>query len=82
MRASPAGARFIALALLLAVAAALLFAVLRRPTVLALDMANPRAGNYVDQFEAPERGDGRTFRWSTPGSRLLLHGASSAPQIL
>jgi hypothetical protein len=74
--------RLIPLALLLAVTGALFFGVLRRPAVLTLDMAESRAGSFVDQFESPERGDGRVFRWSTPGSRLLLHGVSGAPQEL
>ena len=70
------------LALLLIAAAALLFGILQRPVPLALNLAEARAARFLSHFTTPENGDGQTFRWSTPGSRLIFHGAGSGAQIL
>jgi predicted membrane-bound spermidine synthase len=78
----PLAARFLPLVLLLATAAALLFAILSRPPVLMLDLGDPRADRFLDHFSAPESGDGKVFRWSTPGSRLIFQGAGAGPQLL
>src|SRR5262245_5498498 len=74
--------RLLPLALLLTAATAILFGILRRPQTLTLDLADARAVRFLGHFSTPESGDGRTFRWSTPGSRLIFHGAGDGAQIL
>src|SRR5262245_21370852 len=82
MKIRTLAARVLPLALLLVASTATLFGVLRRPATLDLDLADVRASRFLDQFAAPESGDGRTFRWSTPGSRLIFHRAGDGPQLL
>src|SRR5262245_9349585 len=74
--------RLLPLALLLVGATAILFGILRRPTPLELNLTDTRAARFLGHFTTPESGDGRTFRWSTPGSRLIFYGAGSGAQIL
>src|SRR5262245_25136106 len=75
-------ARLLPLALLLAAATAIFFGILRRPTPLELNLTDAWATRFLGHFTTPESGDGRTFRWSTPGSRLIFHGAGGGAQIL
>jgi Spermine/spermidine synthase domain len=74
--------RFAPLALLLVAFAAILFAILSRPPALTLALGEARADRFLQDFAAPESGDGKLFRWSTPGSRLIFHGTSSGPNLL
>ncbi len=75
-------ARIVPLALLLIAFAAILFAILSRPQAQTLALGETRASRFIQGFDAPESGDGKLFRWSTPGARLLFHGAASGPHLL
>jgi 4-amino-4-deoxy-L-arabinose transferase-like glycosyltransferase len=71
-----------ALAALLTTALALFAGVLRSPPPWTLDVGAPGDERFLQDWYAPERGDGLTFRWSRPGSRLVLHGANVEPLVL
>jgi 4-amino-4-deoxy-L-arabinose transferase-like glycosyltransferase len=66
---------FAALVLLLAF-------VLRNPTSYTIDVGDVGDTRVAGGFFTPEVGEGATFRWSGPSSRLVLHGASAGPQTL
>lgn len=74
--------RFAPLLLILAACGGLLAALLQNPPALRLVLGEARADHFLQDFAAPEQGDGKTFRWSTPGSRLIFPGASAGPNLL
>src|SRR5258706_4891548 len=75
-------ARIAPVALLLVACAATLCTILSRPPALPLALGAGGAGRFLQAFDPPESGDGKLFRWSTPGARLVFHGASSGPNLL
>lgn len=68
--------------LLLGITAALLFATLRLPPPLSIDLGAAGDTPYIANFFPRERNDQTTFRWSTSGSRLLLYGSYARPLAL
>ncbi len=73
-------ARLLVVLLLLGGAAVLLLTTaLRTPFAWALDVGTPPDSRFLANFFAPEQGGDTTFRWSGPGSRLLLPAASRHP---
>jgi 4-amino-4-deoxy-L-arabinose transferase-like glycosyltransferase len=64
---------------LLTLLLALLF---NTPTRYTTDIGAPGDTRVAGGFFTPETGEGATFRWSGPSSRLVLHGASAGPQVL
>lgn len=74
--------RIAPLALLLVLFALLLFLLFRQPPPLTITLGESSADRYLQNFESPESGDGKRFRWSTPGSRLMLYGSGGGAQIL
>lgn len=67
---------------LLVVAAAAIYLTLRSPASLLIDVGIPSDSLFLSGFFAPEQNDHLSFRWSSPESRLMLHGATSAPLIV
>lgn len=72
------------LILLLLITTTALFSVLRAPPAWVLDVGAPGDTRFLYGFSIPEveAGATTTFRWSTPASRLVLHGANVRPSIL
>lgn len=71
-----------ALALLLTAALALFAFILHSPPPWTLDVGASGDERFLREWHEHERGDGLSFRWSRPGSRLVLHGASPRPYLL
>jgi 4-amino-4-deoxy-L-arabinose transferase-like glycosyltransferase len=69
----------VALLLLGGAAVLLLTTALRTPFAWALDVGTPPDSRFLANFFPPEQGGDTTFRWSGPGSRLLLPAASHHP---
>jgi hypothetical protein len=67
---------------LLALVTLLLWLSLRVAPPLVLDVGTPGDARFLSGFYLPEQGSGRSFRWSGPEARLVLHGASSGPLVL
>jgi 4-amino-4-deoxy-L-arabinose transferase-like glycosyltransferase len=65
--------------LLLVVTAALLFGLLRNPPPRMIDLGAAGDTPFVASFFARERDGATSFRWTTSGSRLQLHGAVAGP---
>ncbi|MFP4438570.1 MAG: ArnT family glycosyltransferase [Chloroflexaceae bacterium] len=65
--------------LLLVVSAALLFGLLRNPPPRTIDLGTAGDTPFVTSFFARERDGATSFRWTTSGSRLQLHGAVVGP---
>ncbi len=65
--------------LLLVVSAGLLFGLLRNPPPRTIDLGTAGDTPFVTSFFARERDGATSFRWTTSGSRLQLHGAVVGP---
>ncbi|PDW04714.1 phospholipid carrier-dependent glycosyltransferase [Candidatus Viridilinea mediisalina] len=60
----------------------LLWLLLRSPQPLQLDVGVDADTRFLSGFYLVERHYGRSFRWSGPEARMVLHGASSGPNLL
>ena len=80
-RCYPSGPMLRALAVLLVAAFGLFLAALGRPS-WQFDVGAAGDERFLQGFYDREAGDNATFRWSQPGSRLMLHGAGSQPELL
>lgn len=66
----------------LALVAALIWMALALAPVPRVDAGSPGDTHWLGGFYSAEQGEGASFRWSGPGARLVLHGASSGPTRL
>lgn len=69
------------LLLILALTAPVLFALLRVPPAWTLNVGMPGDARYLENVFLPETSNGIPFRWSSPGTRITVPGASSARQV-
>lgn len=74
--------RIAPVALVIIALAVAFFVVLSKPASLLLRLGDASAGRFVEHFQPVEVGDGKEFRWSTPGSRLVFHGSNGGEHIL
>jgi 4-amino-4-deoxy-L-arabinose transferase-like glycosyltransferase len=65
-----------------AVNAAILATILQFPPPASIDVGAPGDARFLTAFHRPETGDGVTFRWSAPGSRVEPHGGGPVPLAL
>src|SRR5690242_14860551 len=82
MKVQPPTFSLLILALLLGISAVLLFAILRSPHVWTVDIGETDDTYFAEHFLKPQRTGDTSFRWSGPGSRLMLHGAYAGPLVL
>lgn len=68
--------------LLLAVTLVLLLLLLHPPRTQMFDLGTGHDAPVLVNFFSPERDGTTTFRWSMPGSRLLLHPGYTGPLLL
>ena len=71
-----------ALAALLTAALALFAFILHTPPPWTLDVGASGDERSLRGWHERERGDGLSFRWSRPGSLLVLHGADARAYVL
>lgn len=64
------------LGVVLAASFLVLTVVRRNPPSLHVDVGVPGDQHFLEDFGASQAGGAGTFRWSQPGARLVLHGAS------
>ncbi len=69
------------LLLIFALTALVLFALLRIPPAWTLNVGTPGDVRYLENVFLPEASNGTPFRWSSPGTRITVAGASPARQV-
>ncbi len=77
-------ARALLYALVLPIAAVLVLNALRDPAAKAIDVGTPGDERFLVNFYPHERAEDLTFRWTSPGARLVvpnLHGGPMAMEL-
>lgn len=81
-RLQSAFAPLIPLLILLTTTAVLLLVFFHTPSSWTLDIGSAGDERYIHNFFPPDMADSTSFRWSNPGSQMVVYGATPAPSIL